>query len=408
MVTKPRRKLTDTFIRKHKPARAGARDETPDLDRPRLRLRVTDTGHKSFVYVARFPGSDHPTRRALGSYPTLSLSEARKKAVKWDVLLDQKIDPKEDERRRADEAAAARRKEALERENTFAACSIQYLRQVKRRRQIVEQQRVIHKELVPYWGVRTVGSITPRDVKLLISAIVERGAPAMARNTLTVCKSFFSYVADLLEIPDPAAGIKPDRLIGPKRPRTRVLTDAELRAVWKATEKLGYPFGPLYRLLLLTGCRRSEIADARWSEIDGNTLTVPQERFKSDVPHLVPLSAAAMQILADLPRWNAGDFIFSVDGRNPATSHHLAKRRLDELAGVTDYTVHDFRRTVRTRLSALKVDRVVAELVIGHGKKGLDRVYDQHEHAAEMRSALELWACHLQRIAHDSEIKRVS
>ena len=412
MVSKPRRKLTDTLIRKHKRATAGERDEIPDLDRPRLRLRVTDTGHKSFVYVARFPGSEHPTRRALGTYPTMTLSEARKKARQWDALLDQGIDPRDDKRRRDDEAAAAKKAIEMAKENTFAAVSVQYLRQVKKRRQIVEQQRIIDKELIPTWGARPVDTITPREVKLLVTAIVDRGKPAMARNTLTVIKSFFAWAADFHEFADPAAAIKPDRLIGEKRPRTRVLTDAELAAVWHATAKLGYPFGPLYRLLLLTGCRLREIAEARRSEIDGNILTVPQERFKSDIPHLVPLSGAAMTILADLPRWNAGDFIFSTDGRRPVTGFYLAKTRLDKLVAEelgeipAPFVVHDLRRTVRTGLARLGVNDTVAEQVIGHGRKGIERVYDQHRYEPQMRSALELWANHLLRLTKNGEVER--
>ena len=396
MVRRSRCRLTDTYIKAAKPAQVGDRDETPDLDRPRLMLRVTDAGHKSFVYLARFPGSPNPTRRHLGNYPSMSLSEAREKADKWTALLARGIDPRDDERREREEAEAARKAEELRRENTVANLSAKYLKQVRRRRQIKLQEGIIAGKLMPIWGSRPVDSITTREIKELIAGIAARGHLAMARNVLVVVKAFFSYAADLLEIADPAAPIRPTKLIGDKKTRTRVLTDAELSAVWLATGKMGYPWGPLYRLLILTGCRLREIAEARWYEIDDNfVLTIPPERFKTETPHLVPLTAAAWQILKPLSQHGSSDFIFSTTGKGPIGGFSKAKRRLDQLSGVTDFTVHDFRRTVRTGLAALNVPDTVAEAAIGHGRKGIQRVYDQHGYLPQVRKALELWSDHV-------------
>ena len=136
----------------------------------------------------------------------------------------------------------------------------------------------------------------------VINAAIDRGAPYQAHNLLGNIRSFFNWAiatGDYGLEHSPCDRIRPKVAIGERKPRQRVLDDAEVRALWRATEKMGYPFGPLYRLLLLTGCRKSEIAEARQSELDTEKrlLVIPPERFKSDAQHLVPLANAAWSIL---------------------------------------------------------------------------------------------------------------
>jgi integrase len=182
------------------------------------------------------------------------------------------------------------------------------------------------------------------------------------------------------------------------------LSDAELIALWQCSD---YPFGSLYQLLLLTGARKSEVSDARWREFDltKKIWTVPPERFKSNASHLVPLSDAAVAIIEALPRFTKGDHLFTTTyGEKPISGFSKGKDRLDKLMaeqlGSTPppWVIHDIRRTVRTRLASLRVPDLVAEMVIGHGRKGLQRVYDQHTYESEMREALELWAARLRDI----------
>jgi integrase len=185
------------------------------------------------------------------------------------------------------------------------------------------------------------------------------------------------------------------------------LSDAELVALWHSSEELGYPFGPIYKLLLLTGARKSEVAGARWREFDlrEKVWTVPPERFKSNASHLVPLPEQAIKILEALPRFTKGDHLFTTSlGDKHVAGFSRAKAQVDKLVteqlGVMPppWVIHDIRRTVRTRLASLRVPDMVAEMVIGHGRKGLQRVYDQHRYVDEMREALELWAARLRDI----------
>jgi integrase len=185
------------------------------------------------------------------------------------------------------------------------------------------------------------------------------------------------------------------------------LSDKELAALWRITEKLGYPFGPLYQVLLFTGARKNEWAAARWNEIDldAGFLTVPPERFKSNATHLIPLTSQVRVILTALPRLDRGDYVFSASlGASPIKGFQKAKLHIDALmkedlaAAPPPWVTHDIRRTVRAKLASLRVSDIVAEMIIGHGRRGLQRVYDQHSYESEMREALELWAARLRSI----------
>jgi hypothetical protein len=257
-------KLSDTFIASRKKARPGRRDETMDTEHPRLGLRVTDKGHKSFFFLARFPGSDNPTRRLIGSYPAMKLAQARERARQWDELLAKGIDPKI-EQDRVVEAEARKTREAVAAvENRFGMRAREYLRRhCKDHRQVKGTARMIDKELMPHWHDRRIDEITSRDIKTLILDIAER-SPSVARNTLTVCKSFFGWAQEPMEYitASPAAAISARKLIGEKKPRQRVLTDDEIRKFWFATGQLGYPYQHLYRLIVLTGVRLHEASDA--------------------------------------------------------------------------------------------------------------------------------------------------
>jgi integrase len=185
----------------------------------------------------------------------------------------------------------------------------------------------------------------------------------------------------------PTDRLKPRGLGLVARPRQRVLSDREIAALWRACDTMGCPFGPFIKMLLMTGCRRNEVADARWSEIDlaARTSTVPRERAKADSPHLVPTTDELVVLLASLPRHASGDFVFSTCwGRNPisgfskcaARVHRLMRAELGE--AMPAFCLHDLRRTFRSRLSECGVSERVAELANAHSRTGIARVYDCH------------------------------
>jgi integrase len=208
-------------------------------------------------------------------------------------------------------------------------------------------------------------------------------------------------------------------VIGKKAIRTRVLNHYELRLLWEASGDMGYPYGPLFRLLALTGQRKSEVAEARWSEIDlkAKIWSIPAERMKADAAHVVPLTQDVIESLKSLPQFKNGDYLFSTTfGKKPVNGFSKAKARVDALmlkrfhelaecgsddpaiVKLDEWRIHDIRRTMRTGLSALPVSDLVRELVIAHTRPGLHKVYDQYAYLDEKRHALELWASRLRSI----------
>lgn len=437
--------LTDKFIESDKRVPQTGRVDYQDALVPGLALRVSSTGNRSFVLVARYPANPkNPTRRALGEYGALNLEQARVKAREWLGLLQKGTDPKvEEERRRA---AAL-----LSQHNNFGHVAEEFLRRYVKGPAFCELERlaaelrktssaitapvalrrvmaapanrdlvakskkeglvkkipadtIIRAEFIKRWKARPITEILPQECAAAIRAIVNRGAPEQARTAFEWLRRVFSWAIGTNEFGiafSPVATLRPSDLIGQKTTRDRVLTDDELRRVWKACDDTGHPYGLTVRMLILTGQRLREVSDAPWSEFDleRKVWTIPAERMKGDHgAHVVPLAPDALALLKAAPRFTAGDFVFSTDGRKAVNGFSKAKDRLDTLSGVTGWTFHDLRRTMRTHLSALPVQDMVRELVIAHTRPGLHKVYDLHSYLDEKRECLTLWEQRLRGI----------
>jgi integrase len=438
-------RLTDRFIETRGLAPPGRRASYHDSQVEGLALRVTDRGHKSFVLVARFPRRpdtsvrltlgdytkeaetppDIPRARALaqillGGYdpdvaqelvealggqplPTdpdgargLTLAAARDKARAWLALVARGIDPR-------DEAARVERERSRRRDNTFAAIAEAWLakQESSGRRKVGEARRTIQREFLPLWGKLPAADITPEKIESAVTTI-KRRAPAQAHNVFAFLRSVFRHAVDTRRLDhSPFERIRGSVLLDQRNVRDRVLTDAELRAIWMAAEECGYPYGPIARLLILTGQRLSQIVDLSWPEIDLEKLivTFPASRMKGARAHALPIAPMAEEIIRSLPRFEGGPFLFTTTGgRVPVDGLSRAKRRMDELSGVTGWVLHDVRRTFRTHLSALRIEDRVRERLIAHAQPGLHRVYDLHKYEKEMRDGLALWEDRLRGI----------
>lgn len=391
--------LTDRFIASDKRVPADGRKDYPDAVVPGLALRVTSAGHKSFVLIARYPRNPkNPTRRALGDYGEITLEQARQTARDWLAQIGRGIDPK---------IEAARQKAAEQRRqtNTFAAVAAEFLeRHASGLKKQEEARRIIEAEFVKRWGQRPITDILPEEASVAIRAIVTRGAPYQAHNAFGYLRRLFNWAIGTHEFglaTSPVGQLKPADLIGKREARERVLTDTELSAIWRAANSMGYPYGPLFQMLILTGQREREVADIVWSEVDfGKRLwTVPASRMKGGRAHEVPLCQEATALLQSLPRFNGGEFVFTTtSGAKPVNGFSKCKARMDRATGITGWKIHDLRRTMRTHLSALPIQDLVRELVIAHAKPGLHRVYDQHGYQDEKRHCLELWEARLSQI----------
>jgi integrase len=406
-----KRTLTDRTLRSLK-----AKDkpyDVRDAEVRGLRVRVMPSGQRSFVLLARHSGKHSaPTRRALGVYDVMSLAEARDEAREWQKLIKRGVDPSTiKERERADKER--------EQKNTFravlAAFNKDKLEGLRRGHEVNRDLEKLADDAG--WGGRPITEITALEVRDVIKQYKDRGKIHHAHNLLGYIRRLFNWAIDQqvyvgLET-SPCDRLKPNAIIGEKKLRNRILNDIELRAAWIAADSMGYPYGALFKLLMLTGQRKSEVAEARWSEFDlaKKVWTIPADRMKADAAHIVPLSDDALVVLESLPRFNGGDYLFSVsNGRAPVRAFSAAKRLFDaeilkalreneQKAKLSPFVIHDLRRTMRTGLSAIpNISDLVRELVIGHTKPGLHKVYDQHAYLDEKRFALDAWAARLRSI----------
>jgi integrase len=286
---------------------------------------------------------------------------------------------------------------------TFAALAEAFLSRpaAARQRTADEIRKTVGRYLLPRWGRRDAASITRADAITMVEALDRASGPYTAAKALALASSIFRHAMTREQIvSNPCALIKITDFVGDMAPRQRVLTAAEIELLWRATADI-CPAGPFARLLLLTAVRRSEVAHMTWGEVDldGALWVVPASRTKGGVPHEVPLSPMAIDLLRSLPRFTGGDFVFSTTGgRTGIRSFALYKDAIDARSRLTNWRFHDLRRTARTNLASLGVSPFIAELVIGHQQKGVHKVYDVHRYQTEKREALERWANRLRDI----------
>jgi integrase len=242
----------------------------------------------------------------------------------------------------------------------------------------------------------------------------------MARQLLADLNKFYSWAIDQRVYgltANPCASIPPSKVIGKIVRRQRALNDNELRALWiAATERIGYPFGSVYRGLVLTALRLNEVAETERSEWDlhAGVWTIPAERMKG-IAHAIPITPELRELYESCPK--KGRFLFSfTDGESPVMMSGRAKQKLDaemlkimravavergddpKSVVLPHWTNHDIRRTVRSQFSRLRIPEEVREAILAHAKPGIKGVYDVYEYLDEKREGLELWAGKLRQI----------
>ena len=238
--------------------------------------------------------------------------------------------------------------------------------------------------------------ISRADVAASLAAIAKNKGPIAANRARSTLSKFYAWaIGEGLCDLNPVVGTnKRDE----NDPRERSLSDAEVTRVWLAAPDNDY--GRIIKLILLTGCRRSELGDLKWSELDteARTITLPRERTKNHQEHIVPLSDTAMSILASVePRDR--DYLFGRTRAGGFSGWSKSKAEFDEALKLKEpWTAHDLRRTVRTGLGKLGIAPHIAEATLNHLPPKLIRTYDRNSYEAEKRKALDEWATHLKTI----------
>jgi integrase len=418
----PTIKLTQAAVERLRPPASG-RVEYWDSQLPGFGLRVSaprpgsKDGRRTWQAMYRVNG--RLARETIGTMAVIpNVAEAREIARESLRKAQQGIDPTA-ERRRAEEAAAHEAGEAAVRaRDTLGSVIDRYLAERAKPRMrpdyYKEASRALLVDVVAALGDRPIRDLTRREIRELIGAIVARGRAPHAAHVLSYLRTALNWaVGQEIIAESRAAGIPdPDPRQRQDRERDRVLKDAELGLFWLACDKLGWPFGPLFKLLVLTAQRRDEVAAASWDEFDiaKAVWILPENRTKNGRQHLVHLAPAVTEILAELPRLPGSNLLFTTTGRTPVSGFGRAKERvaalMQELSddqGIEPFTLHDLRRSAATGMAELGIAHHVLDKVLNHsaGKiSGVARIYNRHSYEAERQAALGIWAQHVTGLVH--------
>lgn len=392
-------KLTAATVDKMQPN--DRRQEIPDSLCTGLYLIVQPTGKKGWQVRYRHGGVHR--RMTLGSYPILSLAEARQRARDALAAATEGRDP-------AEEVRAAKAPKPEDNRDKVKTLIAQYDR---RHLSGLKSRETVRRELDRFvgaaWGDRDIHTITKRDVIDLLDNIVDSGRAVTANRIRAYLNKFLNWCVerDILAS-SPAAGVKPP---AKEAARDRVLTDDEVRLFWRACDAAGPLWGGLGKMLLLTGQRLNEVAQMTEAEINGDLWHLAAQRTKNGRAHDVPLSSPALRVLAGMERIKGADgYIFTTTGRTPVSGFHKARATIaehmeriaaEDAGGPIDipaWTFHDLRRTAATGMARLGVAVRVTEAVLNHVSGtggGIVAVYQRHDFADEKRQALEAWGRHV-------------
>jgi len=354
-------------------------------------VKVTPKGRKVFIVLYRTGGAASRLRKyTIGPYGRVTLHQARLAAQKVFAAKLEGRDP-------AAEKRAARRRIVEDRVEDLLETFI--AQRLSQNRSGGEVARLLRREVGKTWAGSSIHEISKRNVVEVVTAIEQRGAPAAANKALKAIKTFLRWcVGRAVLDQSPAEGVPlPSKEVA----RDRVLDDNELAYIILAARKIGGPYGGIVELLALTGQRREEVARLQWAELDlaRRVWTLPKSRTKNAKVHVVHLSEQSMAVLARADQ--TGPFLFSLLGVKHFQEFSRAKRRLDQLSGVTGWRLHDLRRTCVSGMARLGIAPHVADKILNHQTgtiSGVAAVYQRHDFLAERRAALDLWGAHVDQI----------
>ncbi len=348
-------------------------------------VRVAPSGRKSWIYLYHHGG--RLRRMTLGTYPNITLAEAHKAHASARAAVKRGEDPA------ASHVQA--RFEAL-RAPTVAQLAHEYLERWAKphKRSWREDARILAKDVVPIWGRRKASDIRRRDVIAMLDEVSDRGAPVQANRTLACIRKMFNFALerDVMES-NPCTMVKAP---GKEHRRDRILSTDEIYRFWTGLSKARmWPATALaLKLQLVTAQRRGEIISMRWEDISDNLWTIPGERSKNGLPHRVPLSPLALELLGKARQLAASSWVFP----GAKSSAH------GEALQLSDLTPHDLRRTVASHMTGMGISRLVVAKLLNHAESGITAVYDRHGYDAEKRQALDAWGRRLQEIIHGGRV----
>jgi integrase len=377
--------LTDRSLKNLKPKDSvyRVRDAGNDPELKGFGITIAPAGSKTFFLNYTGPQNGKRRQINLGRYPAVSLKDARQKARNARAAISLGDDPADDQ----SEVTTITLSTGLD---MYARAHLDHQRTGS------TTERDLRRDFSPLLD-RPAKAITTQMVAAVID-MKAKTAPTMANRLIGYANPWFRWMKTRGHITgNPVEGIeKPAK----ETARERTLTPNELVAIWNAATELGYPFGPFVRLLLLTGVRREELAGMRHDEIDPKSKlwAIPASRSKTGAAIRIPLSPSAVDVLAGIQGVD-GKFMFTTTGKSPVSGFSKMKKKLDQLSGVTDWRLHDFRRTMVSAMVDFGIDATTADRCLNHTGAAtmstVQRVYQRSDLLDQRRNAVERWALHV-------------
>ncbi len=379
-------------------------------------LKVTTKGNKIYVFQYRMRSAKRDRRITIGKHGAWTPEQARERATELRRMVDGGIDP-------FDEAERIANERKIESQNKIDKAitnvcdrwldSYSINKGEKRRENSMKAARLVTDKLKAYFGDKRIDTIGWRDIEAFIDSI-PAAKKATRRNSYAYSKLLWKWATrqELIDN-DPFKTVEPPP--NPKS-RKRVLDKIELSHVWRGSYRLGYPFGPIVRLMILTGGRLNEIGRMSWSELDRNKRLweLPEERAKNKEANELPITdkmLIELDVIANGVNWPSTGFVFTTTGTTAVSGYSRVKRRLDrivaELAGdeLPPWVFHDLRRSFVTGLFGLSISERAAKAVINHKMAtGSLEPYDRVEFAQLKLEGLNKWQSYIESLINPKPI----
>ena len=378
-------KFTDIWINKLSVPSTGQK-HYGDAACSGLSLRHTKNDVKSFSFTYKVYGQMN--RITLGRYPDIGLKQARAKADEYRRIVASGEDPR---RQHTNKKEA----EKLTVTNMIDIFIDKYAKQKNSSWQ--QAQSNLRLYLAPNLGRYPISKVKRSDIHAILDDLIKQGKGTAANRALAHMRKFFGWLVehDYLEN-SPADHIKQKY---EERPRSRVLSDDELKAIWTSSAKLNPSYRDWVRLLLLCGQRATETARIRRAQIQDGCWHLEGSDTKNKSATTIPLSNQAQQIVDELLTRD-GNFLLPArgNGDKPINGFSKIKQKMDELSGVSDWRWHDLRAAVATNLAKLGYDRAMIKRILNHKDTSVTAIYERYYYLKEKRAALQCWADELERI----------
>jgi len=390
------KRFTDKWIKNIKPTNKKQEFNAGDG----FLLRVATSGSKTFYF--RYKKDEKKNFIKLGTYPDCTLEQARQKHLDARVVLKNGDDPKG----------------RLSDINTVGELADNWYNKyiLINRKQPGHIKQHIDTDIVPFIGKLNLEDVTTRKLVLVLEKIVDRGAKVHANKVLSSMKQMFNYgISKGIVTTNPLQNTKAMDIGGKELPRERNLSIPEIKSVWLYLDSDKHRMRKYtilaIKLLILTGCRLSEVREAQWKEFDGNLWTIPKERYKTGIEHKIHLTGSMLELLSELKtlaensRFVLPSTITSEDKPLSEKALGRAVLRSQERLGIEQWTIHDLRRTFASRMAdTVGIDIVVIEKLLGHKLPKIMATYQKDEMLIKRQDALEQWSDKIEMLVTNNNV----